>query len=176
MAGGNPNEGERGHDEGVIDFLDPDLFDLPEEQKAEWKAALTYEMRPLSVDDLDKGFLETLSFLTAVDLTVEEAALIFLKMTNSTTFVCVLKDRVIGTGTLIIEQKFIHSGGKVAHIEDVAIHGDYQGMGVGTNLMQYLEEQARNEGCYKIILDTKAIEFYEKQGYTNRETQMRKDL
>ena len=35
--------------------------------------------------------------------------------------------KIIGSTTLFIEQKFIHNGGKVGHIEDVVVSKEYEG-------------------------------------------------
>ena len=37
---------------------------------------------------------------------------------------------IIGSTTLLIEQKFIHDGGKVGHIEDVVTRKGYEGFGI----------------------------------------------
>ena len=39
--------------------------------------------------------------------------------------------RIVGTGTLLIERKVIHSCGLVGHIEDVVVHSDYRGLSLG---------------------------------------------
>jgi len=84
---------------------------------------------------------------------------------------------IIGTATLLIEQKFIHNGGKVGHIEDVATRAGYEGIGVGKEIIQRLIEISKDQQCYKIILDCddKVIGFYEKLGFKKRGVMMRLD-
>ncbi|KAL6951427.1 hypothetical protein ACO0OE_000662 [Hanseniaspora uvarum] len=74
------------------------------------------------------------------------------------------KDECIAIGTLLIETKIIHDGGKVGHIEDIAVNDDYQGKGLGKLLIQFLRNNAVYEDCYKVILDCdeKNVEFYNK--------------
>jgi glucosamine-phosphate N-acetyltransferase len=167
----------------TVDFLDPEFFDLTDypDIKKQFEEALTYKMMPLLARHLKNGFLETLACLKDVGLTEDEAFDIFrLRNKNKVrTYVCEMSDGlVIATASLIIEQKFIHKGGKVAHLEDFVVHEDYQGRGVGSTFMQYLEHQAIHEGCYKMILDCsdKVVDFYEKCGYIKHEHQMRKNL
>jgi glucosamine-phosphate N-acetyltransferase len=64
------------------------------------------------------------------------------------------------------------------HVEDVAVREDFQGTGIGTLMMNYLEGEAKKANCYKIILDCseKNVNFYEKCGYVRQEVQMRKNL
>lgn len=85
---------------------------------------------------------------------------------------------IIGTATLLIEQKFIHNGGRVGHIEDVATRAGFEGIGVGKKIIQKLIETSKELQCYKIILDCddKVIGFYEKLGFKKKAVMMRLDL
>ena len=42
---------------------------------------------------------------------------------------------MIGATTLLVEQKFIHSGGKAGHIEDVVTRKGFEGLGIGSALI-----------------------------------------
>jgi len=66
----------------------------------------------------------------------------------------------------------------VGHIEDVAVHKNKQGCGVGKKLVDHLVEAAKGWGCYKIILDCAAdlIPYYSKSGFKEWSTGMRIDL
>lgn len=83
-------------------------------------------------------------------------------------------DYIIGCGTLILETKFIHNLSSVAHIEDVCIDKHFQSLGYGKILLNYLENIARKEKCYKIILNCsdKNIPFYEKCGFESVNVEM----
>jgi bifunctional N-acetylglucosamine-1-phosphate-uridyltransferase/glucosamine-1-phosphate-acetyltransferase GlmU-like protein len=63
------------------------------------------------------------------------------------------EDRVIGTGSIIIENKIIHNLGKVGHIEDLVISKELRGLGLAKRTMENLIQIARTNGCYKVILD-----------------------
>jgi ribosomal protein S18 acetylase RimI-like enzyme len=39
--------------------------------------------------------------------------------------------RIVGAGTLLIEPKFIHQCGWTGHIEDIVVHEDARGLGLG---------------------------------------------
>lgn len=88
----------------------------------------------------------------------------------------VLKDNgnLIGTGTILFEQKLIHNGGIVARIEDVIIKSDVTGKGYGTKLINHLLSRSREKKCYKTILDCspKMTKFYEKSGFFQKNLQM----
>jgi glucosamine-phosphate N-acetyltransferase len=142
-----------------------------------------HEVRELRADDLDNGFLETLGSLSDIEgLTHEEARRILatIKRAHLHHFlVAVTGDgRVIGTTTLVVERKFIHGGGLVGHIEDVAVRRGYQGGGVGGSLVKAAVQKAKELGCYKCILDCKddLVEFYERQGFRRHDVGMRIDL
>jgi GNAT superfamily N-acetyltransferase len=75
--------------------------------------------------------------------------------------------RIVGTGALIVERKFIHQLGLVGHIEDIAVAKDQQGKKLGLRIIQALDFVAEKVGCYKTILDcSEANEgFYVKCGF-----------
>ncbi|MCJ1285801.1 Glucosamine-phosphate N-acetyltransferase-like protein [Xylographa opegraphella] len=81
--------------------------------------------------------------------------------------VCEEGGRVVGTGGLVVERKFIHNLGMVGHIEDIAVAKDQQGKRLGLRIIEALDWLAERVGCYKTILDcSEANEgFYVKCGY-----------
>lgn len=139
------------------------------------------KIRELEEKDLFNGFLESLDSLRkAIDLSPKKAKEIFKKIKsdkNYKIYVAVLDSKVVGTTTLFIEQKFIHDGGKVGHIEDVAVIKEYQGKGIGQKVVKALLEYAKKEGCYKTILDCTddLVSFYEKTGFKRHSSSMRFD-
>ncbi len=144
---------------------------------------MDFQVRQLEEKDLKKGFLETLSHLREVgDLDEKQIKNIFMKIKsdpNNKIFVAVdTKGKIIGATTLIVEQKFIHKGGVVGHIEDVVAHKDFRKMGIGSALIEKALEVAKSEGCYKVILNCLEgnIPFYEKLGFKKRGVEMRIDL
>ncbi|KAG8528672.1 uncharacterized protein KY384_006359 [Bacidia gigantensis] len=85
-------------------------------------------------------------------------------------FVIVILDgegRVVGTGAVVVERKFIHNLGLVGHIEDIVVSKDQQGKKLGLRIIEALDAVAKEVGCYKTILDcSEANEgFYVKCGY-----------
>ena len=139
------------------------------------------KIRELEEKDLFNGFLESLDSLRkASDLSPKKAKEVFKKIKsdkNYKIYVAILDSKVVGTTTLFIEQKFIHDGGKVGHIEDVAVRKEYKGKGVGQKVVKALLEYAKKEGCYKTILDCTddLISFYEKMGFKRHSNSMRFD-
>ncbi|MFZ0327141.1 MAG: GNAT family N-acetyltransferase [Nitrososphaeraceae archaeon] len=77
------------------------------------------------------------------------------------------QDLVIGTITLLVEPKFIFGGGRVGHIEDVAIRAGYHRRGIGFKLVKYATEQSVLMRCARTVLDCsdENIPFYEKVRY-----------
>ena len=83
---------------------------------------------------------------------------------NTHIYVIMNDKQVIGSGTLLIEQKIIHNYGKVGHIEDIVIDNNMRGQGLGKKIINYLISKAKIYNCYKIILgcDDSKVDFYKK--------------
>jgi len=139
------------------------------------------EIREIEEDDIEKGFLETLDFLrNASNLDKNKAKEILKKIkqnTNHIIHVAVDDKKIVGSTTLLIEQKFIHDGGFVGHIEDVVVRKDYEGKGIGIKLVTSMLERAKEKNCYKTILDCKddVKQFYERIGFKYESNGMRYD-
>lgn len=142
---------------------------------------MAFELRPLEQGDFSRGFLEALGTLAVVDLT-QEAAIHIWRGRNAAgvrTVVAVdARGHILGTASLILEHKFLHRGGTIGHIEDVAVHPDHQGKGVGSAVVKALVELARESGCYKVILSCNDgnLAFYGKIGFRRHDNGMRIDL
>lgn len=138
-------------------------------------------IRQLEESDLFNGFLKSLDSLRkASDLEPEKAKKIFHAIKsnpNHIVAVAIMDEKVIGSTTLLIEPKFIHSGGLVGHIEDVVVDKDHQKSGVGEKLVVFLLDYAKSKGCYKTILDCddNVRPFYEKIGFKRSSNCMRFD-
>jgi len=138
-------------------------------------------IREIEEDDLEKGFLETLDFLrNASNLDKNKANEILKKIKqnpNHIIHVAIDNKKIVGSTTLLIEQKFIHNGGLVGHIEDVVVRKDYEGKGIGIKLVTSLLERAKEKNCYKTILDCKddVKQFYERIGFKHESNGMRYD-
>ena len=139
------------------------------------------EIREIKENDLENGFLETLDFLRkASDLDKNKAREILEKIKqNPNQIIHVAMDgkNIVGCITLLIEQKFIHDGGLVGHIEDVVVRKDYEGKGIGMKLVTSMLEYAKRKNCYKTILDCKddIKQFYERIGFKHESNGMRYD-
>ena len=93
---------------------------------------------------------------------------------NHDIFVYIRDDNLVGMITILIEQKLIHGGKCVAHIEDLVVDKKYNGQGIAKELLSYMFQIARDNNCYKVILDCdkNIISFYEKSGFKEKEVQM----
>ncbi|WVQ93334.1 hypothetical protein IAU59_000402 [Kwoniella sp. CBS 9459] len=138
-------------------------------------------LRPLASDDNIRGHFDVLSVLTAApQLSAQTYRDTFqeLRACRNTYFIIVIveraTDKIVGSGSIIVERKLLRSAGLVGHIEDIAVSKSMQGRKLGLRIINALEEIGRARGCYKIILDCsdKNIPFYEKCGFKHKEFQM----
>ncbi len=141
--------------------------------------SLTLTIAEMTGPDLANGLLETLENLAEVGLTPAKAAEVFRNRlrAGALTFVARVGQRVVGTVSLLLEQKFLHGGSWVGHVEDVAVHRDYQQQGIGSALVRHATEEARRRGCYKVILNCydRLVPFYQRLGYRPHDAGMRID-
>ncbi|KAI8595596.1 hypothetical protein EDD21DRAFT_424274 [Dissophora ornata] len=97
-----------------------------------------YVMRPLEITDYHKGFYDCLAGLTAVgkvsEQSFQEAFQAMLRCQN-VYYIVVIEDtresRVVATGSLVVEQKFLRGCAKAGHIEDIVVHDSQRGKKFG---------------------------------------------
>lgn len=132
------------------------------------------------VDDLAKkdydykmypSYLDLLSQLTVINpknINREDFGC-FIDNLNENHFIKVIKykytNQIVGSITILKENKLIHDLGKVAHIEDVVVDKSMRGYGLGRKLIDIAVKECQD--CYKIILDCndENIDFYKKCGF-----------
>ena len=138
-------------------------------------------IRELKEDDIQKGFLKTLDTLRQTSSVTQEKALeIFKEIKINPKHIIIIAElngEIIGTTTLLVEPKFIHQGGKVGHIEDVVVRKEFQGRKIGQKIIKFVLQIAKNQGCYKTILDCSddVKSFYEEIGFKQHSNELRFD-
>jgi len=132
--------------------------------------------RKLEESDYHKNYLQLLSQLTQVGhISPEEFSNILAKIQSQ---IWVYEDshanKIVASASIFLEQKFIHGGGIVAHLEDVIVDEAYRGNQLGHKLIANIVEIAKNSGAYKIIADckTELLSFYSKNGFEKRGKQI----
>ena len=123
-----------------------------------------YDQYLLLINDFKKTYFSKIIFEELFDII----------NTNSTIWVIEEDEKLIGTGTILYEYKFIRDISKCAHIEDICINKDYRGKNYGTLLIDHLITEAQNNNCYKVILDCNSDleKFYAKSGLIKSGIQM----
>lgn len=133
----------------------------------------------LHIDDIDENYVNILSTLTIISKEdIPNMKKAYSKIKNNPLIqIWVYKNdkgNVLMTGTLIIEQKLYRNCQKVGHIEDICVSIHEQGKGLGKIMINHLKEIAKQNDCYKIILDCSmnVKPFYEKSGFDSKNIQM----
>ena len=123
-------------------------------------------IRQLKLTDYNE-FLKLISEFRNTNFTYEEYYNFLNNNNNTEIWVYENNDCLLGTATLLIENKFIHNMGKVGHIEDVVISNELRGHGIGKILINFLINRGKELGCYKLVLNCEnTIEnFYIKCGF-----------
>lgn len=99
---------------------------------------------------------------------------------NNNHFIFVYKKNNIPLAliTLFIEQKLIHGGKCVAHIEDLIVDHEYRNAKIGSKLINHCINLSKEYKCYKIILNCKdeLIEYYKKYNFVKYGNSMRYNI
>ncbi|OIT32437.1 PREDICTED: glucosamine 6-phosphate N-acetyltransferase isoform X2 [Nicotiana attenuata] len=141
----------------------------------------TFHIRKLEISDKEKGFIELLKQLTVCDSVTDEKfkeRFEEISKYGDEHIICVIEDvksgKIVATGSVFIEKKFVRNCGKAGHIEDVVVDSSTRGMQLGKRIVEYLANHAYSMGCYKVILDCTEENrpFYEKCGFKKKEIQM----
>ena len=142
-------------------------------------------IREIIKSDLNDGFFSLLAQLSG-RVTSYDADYLwneYTKNSNHRTFVDEVKEAgksasIIVTSSVLIENKFLHCGSRVGHIEDVVVDRDARGTGLGQKIVEHCIDYCRDAGCYKVILDcsNKNVPFYINCGMYLSENCMRIDL
>ena len=135
-------------------------------------------IRELQEEDFQKGFLDTLDTLRKTSIKKDKVLEIFKQIKSNPNHIIIVAEIngiIVGSTTILIEQKFIHEGGIVGHIEDVVVKKEFQGKKIGEKIIKYVLELAKKHDCYKTILDCsdEVKPFYEKIGFSHHSNQLR---
>lgn len=131
------------------------------------------KIKMLCKDDNLQEYLDLISQLKPTNLKIKDIVN-FLENRPEKIFVAIVNEKIVGSITFILEQKIIHDGKFVLHIEDVIVDKNFRGNGYASKLLNFSKEYAKKNKCYKIILDCdkKLNGFYSKNGFENRNIQM----
>lgn len=131
-----------------------------------------YNIKLLDQNDNLEDYLELINQLSPTNLNKFELK----KILENNKNIFILKDsnKIIGSITLLLEQKIIHDGKFVLHIEDLVIDKNYRGKKLASKLLDFAKSYAKIKNCYKIILDCdeKLENFYTKNNYLKKNIQM----
>ncbi|MHC4457648.1 MAG: GNAT family N-acetyltransferase [Planctomycetota bacterium] len=88
-------------------------------------------------------------------------------------YVCaVVEESIVGFGSLTIKNN-LWVEGYIGHIDELVVDKEYRGREIGSKLLEYIINIARNKNCRRLELDSafdrkKAHKFYERNGFENR--------
>jgi GNAT superfamily N-acetyltransferase len=101
--------------------------------------------------------------------------------TNNGLIVAELNGQIVGTFQLIYIPSISFQGGVRAQIESVRVENSARGRGIGSRMMEWAVEQAKQRGCRLVQLMThcdrkNAHRFYERLGFVKSHVGMKVDL
>ena len=93
---------------------------------------------------------------------------------NGCVIVCEQNGELLGSITILIEQKFIHNSSLYAHIEDVFVDESHRHKKIGKQLVNKAIEYCKENSVFKISLncDEKLKDFYSLNNFEQRQINM----
>jgi len=123
-------------------------------------------IREFRKEDLDNGYIETISEVWTCDVITEET---LQKVLDKNTYIFVAENNgeIVGSLSLYIQNKFIHNGSSVGSIEEVVTRKEFRGKNIGSLLVDKAVKKCEELGCYKVLLYCydEVVYFYEKNGF-----------
>jgi ribosomal protein S18 acetylase RimI-like enzyme len=89
---------------------------------------------------------------------------------NYTLYVATADNQVVGSFALLIMDNLAHMGAPSAVVEDVVVRSRWRGRGIGSRMIRFTMEKAKEAKCYKLALSCsinrdRAHKFYESLGF-----------
>lgn len=141
---------------------------------------MEYTVRELQEKDVTPEYFHLLSGLTEAPVpdknALSERILFFSQRKETYTILVAVSsnEKVVASGSLIVERKFLRNLGSVGHIEDIVVSPECRGTGLGKKIISSLLALSKDKGCYKTILacSEENEEFYKKCGFIRKELEM----
>jgi GNAT superfamily N-acetyltransferase len=145
----------------------------------------------IRINHLEKGdfqnYLDLMNQFRPVetDMTFDKFCEMYDKIfTYAEIYVARDENKIIGSITVIYEQKFINHGAIYAHIEDVVVDKDYQntgskkGLKIGSRLLDYAKQKSAEKSCYKctLVCSEDLSPFYRKNQFEEKGVHMTHSL
>ena len=134
---------------------------------------LNYKIRKLDENDYD-NYLILINMFRQSYFTKDQFRNVLKNLNNNDIWIIEMDNKIIATGTILYETKFIHNICKLAHLEDICIHEEYRSKKFGIILMKHLINESKKNNCYKISLYCKEDleNFYKKVGFQKNNIEM----
>ena len=89
---------------------------------------------------------------------------------SSEIYVALLDKNIIGSITVIYEQKFINNCALYAHIEDIIVDENFRNNKIGSKLLNYVKNIAFDKNCFKctLVCNKDVANFYFKNNFEER--------
>lgn len=113
--------------------------------------------------DMDNGQVVSLSEAESIFERTKEYP-------NYQIYVACHNGKALGSFALLIMDNLAHMGAKSGIVEDVVVAPEWQGQGIGKQMMQFAMQKCREARCYKLVLSSnkkrhKAHRFYQGLGF-----------
>ena len=144
-------------------------------------------VRPIALDDVEAATLVMQGGSTTPEREHEHDVDAYWRAVEETrrrlgeVLVAEVDGEVVGLCQVMIFPHFQNTGGWCCELESVHVRSDRRGQGIGGQLLASAEALAREQGCYRVQLTSRAVRedahrFYEANGYVSSRRGFKKML
>lgn len=144
---------------------------------------MNLKVRPLLLSDFYRGYMSLLKQLSIIDDTIsyQNFKNKWFEISNNKfhkIYVIEFNNKIVASGTLIIEPKFIRNCNYAGHIEDIVVDEKNRGHGLARLIIDKLIEVSKELNCYRVTLNCHESKFglYSKFGFQQKSNCMRIDI
>ena len=133
-----------------------------------------YKLRRIGLDDYDRGYLNLLQSFANYYPKISKTEFQEYIFKHPTTHIIVVEHipsrTIVGAGTVFCIEKIHNNVNSMGFIQDIIVEEKHRGKGLGKQIVDNLYEIAKENRCYKVILNcNKDVEtFYTNLGFIKK--------
>jgi glucosamine-phosphate N-acetyltransferase len=144
---------------------------------------MNLKVRPLLLSDYYRGYINLMKQLSIINdhVNFKDFKNKWFEISNNKfhkIYVIEFNNKIVASGTLIVEPKFIRNCNYAGHLEDIVVDETTRGQGFARLIINKLLDISKELNCYRVTLNCHESKFglYSKFGFKLKSNCMRIDI